>query len=110
MQFAGWPQVAVGTFGGKVAFVDATDDGNGDFRVVVVPDEGSEAWPSSRFLRQGVRTRGWLLLKEVRLGYELWRQFNGFPPAIDVPEGEPGYASPRSASASSSSSGTGGGK
>ena len=36
MQFAGWPSVAVGTFGGRVAFVDPADDGGGDFRVLVV--------------------------------------------------------------------------
>ncbi|MGB0679660.1 MAG: HlyD family secretion protein, partial [Polyangiales bacterium] len=35
VQFVGWPSVAVGTFPGKVAFVDATDDGQGRFRVVV---------------------------------------------------------------------------
>ncbi|ATB41269.1 RND efflux membrane fusion protein [Cystobacter fuscus] len=85
VQFAGWPSVAVGTFGGTVAFVDAADDGRGGFRIVVVPDEG-EAWPSGRFLRQGVRANGWILLDEVRLGYEMWRQFNGFPPSIATSE------------------------
>jgi multidrug resistance efflux pump len=88
VQFAGWPSVAVGTFGGTVAFVDAADDGRGRFRIVVVPD-GDEEWPSGRFLRQGVRANGWILLDEVRLGYELWRQFNGFPPAISP--SEPGW-------------------
>ncbi|WNG28544.1 HlyD family efflux transporter periplasmic adaptor subunit [Cystobacter fuscus] len=85
VQFAGWPSVAVGTFGGTVAFVDAADDGRGGFRIVVVPDEG-EAWPSGRFLRQGVRANGWILLDEVRLGYEMWRQFNGFPPSVATSE------------------------
>lgn len=79
IQFAGWPSVAVGTFGGTVAFVDAADDGNGRFRIVVVPDR-EEPWPATRFLRQGTRANGWVLLDRVRLGYELWRQFNGFPP------------------------------
>ncbi|MEM9696792.1 MAG: HlyD family efflux transporter periplasmic adaptor subunit, partial [Myxococcota bacterium] len=41
VQFVGWPAVAVGTFGGTVAFVDATDDGSGKFRIVIVPDENS---------------------------------------------------------------------
>jgi len=81
VQFAGWPSVAVGTFGGRVAFVDPSDDGRGDFRVVVVPDEeGDEPWPSARFLRQGVRAKGWVLLEEVSVGFEVWRQLNGFPP------------------------------
>jgi len=96
VQFVGWPSVAVGTFGGTVAFVDATDDGNGRFRVVVVPD-ANEPWPDPRYLRQGVRANGWILLNRVPLGFELWRQFNGFPPAIQAPgdgggkrkEGEP---------------------
>lgn len=83
IQFSGWPSVAVGTFGGRVALVDATDDGKGSFRLVVVPD-GPEPWPPGRYLRQGVRTHGWVLLGRVRLGYELWRQFNGFPPAVNA--------------------------
>jgi membrane fusion protein, adhesin transport system len=81
VQFSGWPSVAVGTFGGHVAFVDPSDDGKGKFRVVIVPDEG-EPWPDGRYLRQGVRAHAWVLLDRVRLGYELWRQFNGFPPTV----------------------------
>ncbi|WP_063934854.1 HlyD family secretion protein [Archangium violaceum] len=88
VQFAGWPSVAVGTFGGTVSFVDAADDGRGRFRIVVVPDKGEE-WPANRFLRQGVRANGWILLDEVSLGYEMWRQFNGFPPALS--SSEPGW-------------------
>lgn len=80
IQFSGWPSAAVGTYGGKVAFVDATDDGQGKFRVVVVPEK-PEDWPSKQFLRQGTRANGWVLLNRVSLGYELWRQFNGFPPS-----------------------------
>ncbi len=86
VQFSGWPSVAVGTFGGKVAFVDATSRKNGDFRVLILPDEEDEAWPDSPLLRQGVRAQGWLLLDEVRLGYELWRRFNGFPATVSEPK------------------------
>lgn len=85
VQFVGWPSAAVGTFGGVVSFVDATDDGHGRFRVVVLPDSEGPAedhWPDPRYLRQGVRASGWILLDEVSLGYELWRQFNGFPPVV----------------------------
>lgn len=81
VQFSGWPSVAVGTFAGTVALVDATDNGKGKFRVVIVPD-GSEKWPENRYLRQGVRAFAWIQLNQVTAGYELWRQFNGFPPAI----------------------------
>ncbi|WDI42204.1 HlyD family secretion protein [Bremerella sp. P1] len=81
VQFAGWPSVAVGTFGGTVASVDATDDGLGNFRVLVVPDADAEnAWPDDTYLRQGVQANGWVMLNQVPLGYEIWRQLNGFPP------------------------------
>ena len=80
VQFVGWPSVAVGTFGGIVSLLDATDDGSGRFRILVAPDASDEAWPESRYLRQGVRANGWVLLQQVKLGFELWRRFNGFPP------------------------------
>jgi membrane fusion protein, adhesin transport system len=80
VQFAaGWPEVAAGTFAGRVVAIDATDNGKGKFRLLVRPVEG-EPWPEERFLRQGVRANGWVLLNRVTLGYELWRQLNGFPP------------------------------
>ena len=91
IQFVGWPSVAVGTFGGEVVFVDATDDGLGRFRVVVAPKpdvlvrDGKshvEEWPGNRWLRQGVRTKGWILLRQVPLWKEIWRQINGFPPVV----------------------------
>ena len=80
VQFSGWPSAALGTYAGKVAFVDPHDDGTGRFRVVVVPAPGSHPWPARTFLRQGTRATGWVLLGRVKLGYEVWRQFNGFPP------------------------------
>jgi adhesin transport system membrane fusion protein len=90
IQFVGWPSVAVGTFGGEVMLIDATDDGTGRFRILVSPDPTDEAWPESRYLRQGVRANGWVLLRQVKLGFELWRRFNGFPPTtnkgIDTPD------------------------
>jgi pyruvate/2-oxoglutarate dehydrogenase complex dihydrolipoamide acyltransferase (E2) component len=87
IQFAGWPSVAIGTFGGRVMLVDATDNGEGKFRILVEPDDEDEPWPSNRYLRQGVRTNGWVLLNQVSLGFELWRQFNGFPPTV-TPQGD----------------------
>jgi membrane fusion protein, adhesin transport system len=82
IQFVGWPSVAVGTFGGVVTLVDPTDNGSGKFRLLVSPDPKDQPWPSTAFLRQGVRTKGWVLLNNVPLGFELWRQFNGFPPTV----------------------------
>lgn len=85
VQFAGWPSVAVGTFGGEVVSVDATDiNGQGKFRVLVRPVDDGEAWPEDRFLRQGVRANGWVLLNEVPLWYEVWRRLNGFPPVVQM--------------------------
>lgn len=82
VQFGGWPSVAVGTFGGRVAVVDHSGDAQGRFRILVVADEADEPWPSPEFLRQGARVNGFVLLDQVRLGYELWRQANGFPPTV----------------------------
>jgi membrane fusion protein, adhesin transport system len=81
LQFSGWPSIAVGTFGGTIAVVDAADDGKGNFRVLVTPDP-KEPWPTQQYLRQGLRGHGWILLNRVPLGYELWRRWNGFPPAL----------------------------
>lgn len=86
VQFVGWPSVAVGTFGGRVALIDSTDNGKGQFRLLVVADEAEPKWPDSRYLRQGVRAKGWVLLNRVKLGYEVWRQLNGFPPVIGPSE------------------------
>jgi multidrug resistance efflux pump len=86
VQFAGWPSVAVGTFGDEVISVDSTDNGKGQFRLLVGPTSDSAPWPSDRFLRQGVRANGWVLLDEVGLGYEMWRRLNGFPPVVSMDE------------------------
>ncbi|MBX3249926.1 MAG: HlyD family efflux transporter periplasmic adaptor subunit [Myxococcales bacterium] len=83
IQFTGWPSVAVGTFGGRVSFVDPASDNRGDFRVVVIQDPDDEPWPEARFLRQGTRAKGWVMLDEVRVGFEVWRRLNGFPPSFD---------------------------
>ncbi|MCF8060549.1 MAG: efflux RND transporter periplasmic adaptor subunit [Bacteriovoracaceae bacterium] len=79
IQFSGWPSVAVGTFGGIVHSVDPSVNKKGKFRVLIVPEENVD-WPDTLFLRQGTRVVAWILLDTVKLGYELWRIFNGFPP------------------------------
>lgn len=98
IQFVGWPSVAVGTFGGRVMLVDETDNGMGKFRLLVAPDPNDDPWPSRQYLRQGVRANGWVLLNQVKLGFEVWRQFNGFPPVI-APD-EPGAAKGKKPSSS----------
>ena len=37
------------------------------------------AWPDRRFVRLGAKVRGWIQMKTVSVGYELWRQLNDFP-------------------------------
>jgi multidrug efflux pump subunit AcrA (membrane-fusion protein) len=90
VQFSGWPAVAVGTFPGVITLIDITNDGSGKFRILVGPKPGAqdgELWPDTRYLRQGVRAHGWVLLEQVTVGYELWRRFNDFPPSLREKEG-----------------------
>lgn len=82
IQVPGWAQVGIGTFAGKVAFIDPTDNGTGSFRIMVVPDNAYPNWPSARFLRQGISANAWVLLEKVTIGYEIWRVLNGFPARI----------------------------
>lgn len=76
--FSGWPDVGVGTFGGLVQAVDRVNSSNGQFRVLVVPDPADKPWPE--LVRAGGGIYGWAMLSRVRVWYEMWRQFNGFPP------------------------------
>ncbi|MBU6154560.1 MAG: HlyD family efflux transporter periplasmic adaptor subunit [Bdellovibrionales bacterium] len=88
IQFSGWPSVAVGTFPAKVIWIDPTSNEKGEFRTMVVPVNDHE-WPNPSFLRQGVRAVGWVSIKAVSIGYELWRQFNAFPIAPEKIAGSP---------------------
>lgn len=94
VQFSGWPSVAIGTFGGVVEVVEATARPNGLFRIFVVPDPDDMHWPDNQFLRFGAKARGWVLLDEVPLGYELWRVLNQFPPNF-VPLNDPSKTNTR---------------
>ena len=76
--FSGWPNTSYGTYGGKVYAIDNFISGNGMYRVLVAPDPDDHPWPDA--LRIGSATRSMLLLKDVPIWYELWRQINGFPP------------------------------
>jgi multidrug resistance efflux pump len=80
LQFAGWPSVSVGTFGGTVAVIDRVPGPKGDFRMLVIPDSTQEHWPVQ--LRLGSGVLGWAMLDEVRVGFEIWRRINGFPPSL----------------------------
>ena len=82
IQFSGWPSIAVGTFGGVISSVDSSISENGKFRVIVKKDKDAK-WPDERFLRHGAKAQAWILLNNVSLGYEFWRQLNSFPPSFD---------------------------
>jgi len=94
VQFSGWPSLAVGTFPGEVAVVDRSAVAGGRFRVLVTEDSEAEPWPEERFIRFGTQARGWVLLDTVKLGYELWRRLNNFPPEFSRPVAGGGNAGP----------------
>lgn len=76
--FSGWPDASYGTYGGQVIGIDNVVSENGQYRILVGPAEDEENWPDA--LRLGAGAKAMALLKDVPLGYELWRQINGFPP------------------------------
>jgi multidrug resistance efflux pump len=76
--FTGWPSASYGTFGGEVFAVDNFASEDGTFRVLIAPNKKDRKWPEQ--LRVGGGTRSMILLKDVPIGYELWRIINGFPP------------------------------
>jgi len=97
VQFGGWPEAALGTFKGIVATTDPVAGANGRFRVLLVEDP-QEPWPPDRYLRLGGQAKAWILLSEVKLGYELWRRLNRFPPRPVTPPNAPEPASTKPAS------------
>ncbi len=76
--FSGWPNTSHGTYGGEVYAIDQFISSNGKFRMLVKPDPDDCEWPKA--LRYGGGTYAMILLKDVPIWYELWRNFNGFPP------------------------------
>ncbi len=80
LQFSGWPSVSVGTFGGEVTVIDYVNSKPGEFRVLITPDKADEPWPKQ--LRMGSGIKGWVMLDDVPVWYEIWRQLNGFPPSL----------------------------
>lgn len=76
--FSGWPGQSFGTYSGKIVAIDNTTSDNNKYRILVTPDHLDEPWPKE--LRPGSGAQGIALLNNVPLWYEIWRQFNGFPP------------------------------
>lgn len=80
LQFSGWPSVSVGSFGGLVEVIDFVNSKPGEFRILVVPDKEDLKWPKQ--IRNGSGIKGWVMLDDVPVWYEIWRQLNGFPPSL----------------------------
>ncbi len=76
--FSGWPKASSGTFGGEIVAVESNVSVNGKFRVLVKEDSADRPWPKE--LKLGAGAQGIALLNNVAVGYELWRNINGFPP------------------------------
>lgn len=81
--FNGWPRGSYGTFGGKVVAVEKSVGENGMFRVLIAEDTTDRQWP--RRLSIGAGAEGIVLLKDVKIYYELWRNINGFPAEYYTP-------------------------
>ncbi len=80
LAFSGWANASIGTFGGEVAIIDRVENRNGLFRIIVKPDPDDEPWPDQ--LRLGSAAKGWVMLHDVPIWYEIWRNMNGFPPTL----------------------------
>ena len=76
--FSGWPNTSYGTYGGRIFAIDNFTDENSLYRVLLIPDPEDYPWPEG--IRPGSGTNNMLLLRDVPIWYELWRQINGFPP------------------------------
>ncbi|MGM0932333.1 MAG: HlyD family secretion protein [Bacteroidota bacterium] len=81
--FSGWPEQSYGTYGGEIFAIDRFITRNGKYRVLVAPDPEEPEWPE--VLRLGAGTSNMVLLKDVPVWYELWRNINGFPPDFYAP-------------------------
>lgn len=77
--FSGWPNQSYGTFKGEIIAVDNVANEKGLYRVLISPLKNVEKkWPTE--LRVGTGASASMMLTDVPLWYEFWRQLNGFPP------------------------------
>lgn len=77
---SGWPDSSTGIFPGEIVAIDRFISDNGYYRVLISPYKVGEdkQWPED--LRVGTGANAFILLKDVPIWYEIWRQLNGFPP------------------------------
>lgn len=94
--FSGWPGQSFGTYVGEIFAIDNEISANGKYRILVVQKPDTKPWPKE--LRVGSGAQGIVLLNNVPLWYEVWRQLNGFPPDYystkDEKENEPKLKAP----------------
>ena len=76
--FSGWEGASFGTFGAVVVAIDNFTSENNRYRILVSPDPEDIPWPEA--IRVGAGANGMILLNDVPIAYEVWRQINGFPP------------------------------
>lgn len=75
---SGWPESSTGVFVGNIIVIDRFISDNGYYRILVSPNKEKKAWPER--LSIGTGANAFILLEEVPIWYEIWRQLNGFPP------------------------------
>ncbi len=75
---SGWPESSTGIFEGQVITIDRFINEEGYYRVLITGKTNKKQWPER--LRVGTGTNAFILLKDVPIWYEIWRQLNGFPP------------------------------
>ncbi len=78
--FSGWPGISYGTYTAEIVAYDKVLSENGKFRILA--KNTGDKWPDAIQIGGGVK--GFALLKNVPLFYELWRTINGFPPEFYV--------------------------
>jgi len=61
-----------------VVAIDRMISENGFYRMLISPHPEEKQWPID--LRVGTGTNTFVLLNNVPIWYEIWRQLNGFPP------------------------------
>lgn len=75
---SGWPEASTGIFSGNVVAIERFIGENGFYRILISPNNEEKIWPEE--IRVGAGANAFLLLKDVPIWYEIWRQLNGFPP------------------------------
>ncbi|MFK8101031.1 MAG: HlyD family secretion protein [Saprospiraceae bacterium] len=76
----GWPESSTGIFMGNIVALDRFIGENGYYRTLISPSDSDKEkkWPEQ--LRVGTGVNAFILLQDVPIWYEVWRQLNGFPP------------------------------